>query len=175
MARFPGETLEQVLSTYQVEVIGYDPTGRIRWTWQVCRRPWRPTSRRAMACGWRVPGLPGSPADSGRTRRSVGTPHVYLLQPFDPDRRIVVMLHGLASSPEAWINVANEVLGDEELRRNYQIWQVYYPTNLPLAVNNQAIREAIEQTLANFDPQGTAKASHDMVLVGHSMGACCHG
>jgi len=25
VARFPGETLEQVLSTYQVEVIGYDP------------------------------------------------------------------------------------------------------------------------------------------------------
>ncbi|HBZ93786.1 MAG TPA: alpha/beta hydrolase, partial [Pseudomonas sp.] len=25
VARFPGESLEQVLSTYQVEVIGYDP------------------------------------------------------------------------------------------------------------------------------------------------------
>ena len=50
------------------------------------------------------------------------------------------MLHGLASSPEAWINTANEVLGDEVLRRGYQIWQVYYPTNAPLPYNNAEIR-----------------------------------
>lgn len=80
------------------------------------------------------------------------------------------MLHGLASSPEVWINVANEVLGDEHLRRNYQVWQLYYPTNLPLALNNAAIRSVIEETLQNFDPEGTARASHDVVLVGHSMG-----
>jgi pimeloyl-ACP methyl ester carboxylesterase len=65
------------------------------------------------------------------------------MQPYDPNRRTVIMLHGLASSPEAWINVANEVLGDETLRRRYQIWQVYYPTNAPLPINNLAIREAI--------------------------------
>ncbi|MEG2981854.1 MAG: alpha/beta fold hydrolase, partial [Stenotrophomonas sp.] len=92
------------------------------------------------------------------------------MQPYDPKRRLVVMLHGLASSPEAWINVANEVLGDELLRSNYQIWQVYYPTNAPLALNNHAIREALQQTLAHFDPAGTALASHDITLVGHSMG-----
>ena len=80
------------------------------------------------------------------------------------------MLHGLASSPEAWINVANEVLGDEVLRQNFQIWQVYYPTNVPLAFNNLHIRQALEQTLRHFDPQGRAPASRDIVLVGHSMG-----
>src|SRR3546814_97060 len=83
---------------------------------------------------------------------------------------VVIMLHGLASSPEAWINVANEVLGDENLRRNYQVWQLYYPTNLPLALNNATIRNVIEQTLQHFDPDQTARASHDVVLVGHSMG-----
>lgn len=97
-------------------------------------------------------------------------PHIYLLQPYDPERRIVLMLHGLASSPEAWVNVANEVLGDEELRRNYQIWQVYYPTGQPLAYNNQAIRQAFQETLAHFDPERTAPASRDIVLIGHSMG-----
>ena len=97
-------------------------------------------------------------------------PSIYLMQPYDPNRRTIVMLHGLASSPEAWINVANEVLGDENLRRNYQIWQVYYPTNAPLALNNQAIRQALQRTLQHFDPQGTARASQDITLVGHSMG-----
>jgi len=97
-------------------------------------------------------------------------PHIYLLQPYDPERRIVLMLHGLASSPEAWVNVANEVLGDEELRRNYQIWQVYYPTGQPLAHNNQAIRRAFQDTLAHFDPARAAPAGRDIVLIGHSMG-----
>lgn len=98
------------------------------------------------------------------------TPRIYLLQPYNPNRRVIVMLHGLASSPEAWINMANEVLGDEELRRRYQIWQVYYPTNSPIAFNNLAIREALNATLLHFDPTGTAPASRNMVVIGHSMG-----
>jgi triacylglycerol esterase/lipase EstA (alpha/beta hydrolase family) len=97
-------------------------------------------------------------------------PHIYLLQPYDPKRRIVLMLHGLASSPEAWVNVANEVLGDEDLRRNYQIWQVYYPTGRPLAYNNRAIRQAFQATLDHFDPDHTAPAGRDITLIGHSMG-----
>ena len=171
LAHFPGKTLEEVLSTYEVEVIGYDPYRHDSVEIHGVEVP--------LAANF-TSGYGLWLARSGFARQSLLTlvgrgevlerPHVYMLQPFDPDRRIIVMLHGLASSPEAWINVANEVLGDEELRRNFQIWQVYYPTNLPIAVNNQAIRQAIEQTLRNFDPQGEAKASHDMVLVGHSMG-----
>jgi pimeloyl-ACP methyl ester carboxylesterase len=97
-------------------------------------------------------------------------PEIFLMQPYDPGRKVIVMLHGLASSPEAWINVANEVLGDEQLRSQYQIWQVYYPTNAPLALNNYAIRRALAQTLEHFDPMGTARASRDITLIGHSMG-----
>lgn len=53
------------------------------------------------------------------------------------------MLHVLASSLVAWINVANEVMGDAALRRGYQVWQVYYPTNVTIPVNNIAIRAAL--------------------------------
>ncbi|MET3177464.1 UNVERIFIED_ORG: triacylglycerol esterase/lipase EstA (alpha/beta hydrolase family) [Variovorax guangxiensis] len=103
-------------------------------------------------------------------RDGLTEPRIYLMQPYDPNRRTVIMLHGLASSPEAWINVANEVLGDETLRRRYQIWQVYYPTNAPLPINNFAIREAVTQTLTHFDPTGKAPASNNITLIGHSMG-----
>lgn len=102
--------------------------------------------------------------------RGIRRPHVYMLQPFDPNRRIIVMLHGLASSPEAWVNLANELLGDETLRKQFQIWLVYYPTNLPVALNVYTIRKALQQTLQHFDPDGKAAASHDLVLIGHSMG-----
>lgn len=100
----------------------------------------------------------------------VDQPHVFLMQPYDPNRRVLLLLHGLASSPEAWVNVANEVLGDETLRQNFQIWQLYYPTNMPIALNHAQIRQAVADTLHHFDPAGTAPASRDMVLIGHSMG-----
>lgn len=100
----------------------------------------------------------------------IDRPHVYLMQPYDPNRRIIVMLHGLASSPEAWVELVNEILGDEALRQHYQIWQVYYPTNMPIALNHAMIRRALGDTLAHFDPSGQAPASSDLVLVGHSMG-----
>jgi len=102
--------------------------------------------------------------------KSLDKPHLYMLQPFDPNRRVVLMLHGLASSPEAWVNTANDVLGDDELRARYQVWLMYYPTNLPLPYNHQAIRQTVLETLRAMDPAGTAQASHEMVLVGHSMG-----
>jgi triacylglycerol esterase/lipase EstA (alpha/beta hydrolase family) len=100
----------------------------------------------------------------------ITTPRVLLMQPYDPNRLTVVMLHGLASSPEAWINVANEVMGDEALRKNYQVWEVYYPTNAPIAVNLAGIRKALDATFQHFDPGGKARASNNVVLVGHSMG-----
>ncbi|MBD1552445.1 alpha/beta fold hydrolase [Pseudomonas sp. C2L12B] len=171
VARFPGQTLDQVLATREVEVLAYDPYRQDSVELGGIEAP--------LAANF-TSGYGLWLARSGFARQSlltlVGrgdvlkTPHLYLLQPYDPNRHVVIMLHGLASSPEAWINVANEVLGDENLRRNYQVWQVYYPTNLPLALNNATIRRVIEQTLRHFDPEQTARASHDVVLVGHSMG-----
>ena len=102
--------------------------------------------------------------------RGIDQPRLYLMQPFDPQRRIIVMLHGLASSPEAWVNVANELLADEELRCAFQVWQVYYPTNMPLPANHAAIRQVLLAALHHFDPEDKTAASHGLVLVGHSMG-----
>ena len=171
LLQFPGTTLPDVLATRSVELRLYDPN----------------RSAQVQLAGETVPlaanftaGYGLWLARSGFATQSLRTlfgltdglvrPRIQLMQPYDPKRRTIVMLHGLASSPEAWINVANEVLGDEVLRRNYQIWQVYYPSNAPLALNLQTIRAALLQTLAHVDPEGTAPASHDMVLVGHSMG-----
>ncbi|MGQ5314542.1 esterase/lipase family protein [Xanthomonas arboricola pv. corylina] len=97
-------------------------------------------------------------------------PHVYLMQPYDPKRRVIVMIHGLASSPEGWVNVANELLSDDDIREHFQIWQVYYPTNMVIPISHQRIREVLTATFAHFDPDGGDRASHDAILVGHSMG-----
>lgn len=97
-------------------------------------------------------------------------PRIYLNQPFDPNKRVIVLVHGLASSPEAWVNLANEILGDEALRKHYQLWQVFYPTNIGILSNRAAIASALDKTFKHYDPEGDDVASRDAVLVGHSMG-----
>ena len=169
--RFNGDTLEEVLHTHDVELLGFDPYKRSSVRLSGTQVP--------LAANF-TSGYGLWLARSGFARQSLLTlvgrgevlekPRVYLMQPYDPKRRVIIMLHGLASSPEAWINVANEVLGDEALRKNFQIWQVYYPTNAPLAFNQHAIRQAIQDTLQAFDPKGQSRASQDVVLIGHSMG-----
>ncbi|HEX4916266.1 MAG TPA: alpha/beta hydrolase [Limnobacter sp.] len=171
MLHFQGRSLNDVLTTQQVELAGFDPYKSSSVDVRGIRVP--------LAANFTA-GYGLWLARSGFAQESLLTligrsetfekPRIYLMQPFDPNRRIVVMLHGLASSPEAWVNVANEVLGDNTLRENFQIWQVYYPTNLPLAFNNKSIRDALQTTLRTFDPSGTRRASKDMVLIGHSMG-----
>lgn len=101
---------------------------------------------------------------------AVNQPHLYMLSPFDPNKRVIIMLHGLASSPATWVNVTNDVFADPLLRDNYQVWQVFYATNLPILENRLQINQLIEQTFAQVDPTGQHKASEHAVLIGHSMG-----
>lgn len=171
LLRFEGTTQAEVLATRTIHVQMYDPYRFAKVVLAGGQVPlaanftsgyglWLARSGFSVQALRSLLGL-----DNGLLR-----PQIYLMQPYDPNRRVVLMLHGLASSPEAWINVANEVLGDETLRQNYQIWQVYYPTNAPLALNNRAIRDALQATFAHFDPQRLSAASQHTTVIGHSMG-----
>ena len=104
------------------------------------------------------------------SKGGIDRPHLFMLQPYDPNRRVLLMIHGLASSPEAWVNVANELMRDDEIRREFQVWQFYYPTNMPIALSHDAIRHTLDDVMQHYDPTGKAQASHDMVVVAHSMG-----
>lgn len=171
LLRFAGSTLAEVLGTHDASISVYDPYQQERVTLH---------DQEVPLAGDFTAGYGLWLARSGFARQSIRSllgreqgidrPHLYLMHPYDPKRRIIVMIHGLASSPEAWVNVANEITGDETLRRQYQIWQVYYPTNLPIAISHAQIRRAVGDTLRHFDPAGQARASKDMVVVGHSMG-----
>jgi len=171
LLRFPGDDLDEVLTTHDVLVSVHDPYKDAFFALHGQQVPLAANFTAGYGLWLARSNFAGQ---SLRTllglERGIDRPHLYMMQPYDPDRRVIVMLHGLASSPEAWVNVANEVLGDETLRQNFQVWQVYYPTNAPLAINQAMIRKTITDTLAHFDPHGRATASHDILLVGHSMG-----
>lgn len=168
---FSSGGLEQVLSSRDVVLSVYDP-----YREESVERHGQTVPLAAnFSAGYGVwLARSGFAAQSLRTlfgrARGIDRPLIYMMQPFDPNRRVVLMLHGLASSPEAWVNVANDIQGDEMLREHFQVWQVYYPTNVPILVNLARIRRAMQQTLAHFDPDGTLPASRGLVLIGHSMG-----
>lgn len=97
-------------------------------------------------------------------------PRLYMLEPYQPNKRVIILLHGLASSPEAWVNLTNDIFGDPVLRDHYQVWQVFYPTNMPMLENRLRIQRLIESAYQQVDPRKTDKASQHSVLIGHSMG-----
>lgn len=171
LLKFPGNNLNEVLATNHAILSTYD-------TWQ---------DHDVTIAGHHVPLAANYTAAYGLwlaksnfSSQSIFTlfgkgnileePRIYLMQPYHPERKTLILVHGLASSPEAWVNAANEIMGDETLRHNYQLWQVYYPTSVPLAINRYDIAEAIEKTFDHYDPERKNPASHNGIIIGHSMG-----
>lgn len=99
---------------------------------------------------------------------TITMPHLFMLEPYNPNKKIIVLVHGLASSPEAWIALTNDIMGDNVLREHYQVWQVFYSTNMPILESRFQVNAIIQQAFNSLD-QSTASAK-DAVLIGHSMG-----
>jgi len=95
---------------------------------------------------------------------------VYMLEPFDPNRIPVVMVHGLWSSPMTWMPMFNDLRSFRELRKNYQFWFYQYPTGQPFWISSAQMRTDLSELRNNLDPNHQSPVLDQMVLVGHSMG-----
>jgi hypothetical protein len=89
---------------------------------------------------------------------------LYTVEPYDPNRIPIVLVHGLLSTPRMWFNIVNAVRADPELRSRYQFWVFYYPTANPPALSALAFRKDLATVERLYHPK------HGIVLVGHSMG-----
>lgn len=93
-----------------------------------------------------------------------GNPRIVFLQPFDPDKTPVVLVHGLMSTPRMWAPLVMELLADEDIREHFQFWFFYYPTGQPIPLSALQLREALDAAAADHGP------TKPLILVGHSMG-----
>ena len=95
---------------------------------------------------------------------------MYFLEPYRENKIPVVMVHGLMSSPETWVEMFNDLRGDTELRRKYQFWFFSYPTGLPILYSGSLLRNELNGIRSRFDPDKNNPNFDQMVLIGHSMG-----
>ena len=95
---------------------------------------------------------------------------LYMLEPFDPERIPVLMVHGLWSSPLTWMDMFNDLRSFPEIRERYQFWFYLYPSGQPFWVSATQLRNDLRQVRERFDPMRQHRHLDQMVLVGHSMG-----
>ncbi len=95
---------------------------------------------------------------------------LYMLEPYDPNRIPVLMVHGLWSSPMTWMDMFNDLRSFPEIRERYQFWFYLYPSGQPFWISATQLRSDLLAMRDAFDPGRRDKPLDQMVLVGHSMG-----
>jgi len=104
------------------------------------------------------------------SEHAMATRGLYMLEPYQPGKIPVLMVHGLWSSPLTWMEMFNDLRYTRELRNRYQFWFYMYPTGQPFWQTATQLREDLAQARAIVDPERRDVALDQMVLVGHSMG-----
>jgi pimeloyl-ACP methyl ester carboxylesterase len=100
---------------------------------------------------------PGDYAETARIAR---------LQPYDPNKTVVLVIHGLMDSPATWAPMINDLRGDEEIRSKYQFWFYSYPSGYPYPHSAAILRRQLDEIQKRYPLQ------RKMVVIGHSMGGC---
>ncbi len=95
---------------------------------------------------------------------------LFMLEPYDPDRIPVLMVHGLWSSPLTWMDMFNDLRSFPEIRERYQFWFYLYPSGQPFWISATQFRNDLVKMRETFDPTRQDRPVDQMVLVGHSMG-----
>ena len=92
------------------------------------------------------------------------------LTPFAAHRLPLILLEGAGHSPLMMAQVANEIAGDPELRRRYQVWLYRFPTVAPLFFAASRLRADLDRLYSRLAASGSPSAGHGTVLA-HGVGA----
>jgi pimeloyl-ACP methyl ester carboxylesterase len=94
------------------------------------------------------------------------TARISRLQPYDPNKIVVLVIHGLMDTPATWTPMLNRLRSYEEIRRNYQFWFYSYPSGYPYPYSAAILRHELDAIEKRFPLR------KPIVVIGHSMGGC---
>ncbi len=80
-------------------------------------------------------------------------PGFALMEPYDPKRAPLILIHGLFSTPLAWAELTNELWAVPAIRSRYQIWHYLYPTYPPALHSARVVRDQLDELHDFLDPQ----------------------
>lgn len=94
------------------------------------------------------------------------TARIARLQPYDPEKTVVLVIHGLMDSEATWTPMINTLRGDPEIRKNFQFWFYSYPSGYPYPYSAALLRKELDAIQQRYPMK------KKMVVIGHSMGGC---
>ncbi len=95
---------------------------------------------------------------------------IFLTEPYDPNKAVVLMVPGLQSTPFAFADLIKGLRRDPEVSAHFQVWTFLYGTGTPVLFNALQLRQELENTIRNLDPGDQDYATRHVVVLGHSMG-----
>ena len=95
---------------------------------------------------------------------------IFLTEPYDPNKAIVLMVPGLQSTPFAFADLMKALRRDPEVTAHFQVWTFLYGTGTPVLFNALRLRQELEKTIHDVDSHDHDFATKHIVVLGHSMG-----
>jgi len=99
-----------------------------------------------------------------RPQEYAATARVARLEPYNPNKTVLLVIHGLMDTPATWVPMLNDLRGDKDIRRNYQFWFYSYPSGYPYPYSAAILRQELDAIEKKFPLR------KPMVVVAHSMG-----
>ncbi|MBV8970639.1 MAG: hypothetical protein JO331_16500 [Verrucomicrobia bacterium] len=94
---------------------------------------------------------------------------IFFLEPYDPEKIPVLMVHGILSSPLMWRDLTNRIMADPALQKKYQIWHYTYATGYPILTSANMFRQQLDSVNVALRRSGLPPHK-PIVLIGHSLG-----
>jgi pimeloyl-ACP methyl ester carboxylesterase len=101
-----------------------------------------------------------------RPAKFAETARISRLQPYDPEKTVVLVIHGLMDTPATWTPLINHLRADETIRRQFQFWFYSYPSGYPYPYSAAILRRELDAVQKKYPLR------KPMVVIGHSMGGC---
>ncbi len=101
-----------------------------------------------------------------RPQEYAATARVARMEPYNPNKTVVLVVHGLMDTPATWVPLINDLRSDKYIRHNYQFWFYSYPSGYPYPYSALILRQELDAIEKKFPLR------KKIVVIGHSMGGC---